>query len=57
MLFSWIRILSIIKLLILCKLSYGFGQIVIKILREVLLEFNNLILKFTWKCKGIGKKK
>lgn len=38
-------------------MSYGFNQIVIKTLMEVLMEFDKLILKFMWKSKGLRREK
>lgn len=44
---SWIRRLKIIKLEIFPKLIYRFNAIL-----SQKSEFNKMILKFLWKCKG-----
>lgn len=44
----------IVKMAILPKLIHRFNVILIKIPSQFLVETDKLILKFTWKCKGLN---
>ena len=48
----WIRRLIIVKITVLPKLIYRLNAIPIKILVDLFVKTDKLILKFIWKCKG-----
>lgn len=52
---SQVGILSVVKLLIIPRLNYGFNKILIMIPKESFMEFDKLILKCMWQSKGKEK--
>lgn len=49
----WVRRLTILKMSVLPKFNDRFNKIQTKIPSGYFIEIDNLILKVTWKCKGL----
>ena len=43
---------NLIKISVLCKLTYKFNVVPFNILAAVLVEIDKLTIKFVWNCKG-----
>lgn len=51
--FSWIRRFDVVKISSVFNLIYTFNAIIIKILADIFVEIDKLVLKFIWINKAL----